>query len=203
MEEVYHSFVVLCNFSDFFCPSCGENVVYHGRYRKNFYKKKIRINRVRCCNDVCKTTHAIIPSFSVPCCSTGMKEMDQFITSRKEGATISEAGQCFVDAGMSPDYPEFIHRKFKKTVSKLSTIFEIPRVPSRLYTEAFYYLFKKGTTSPVSKINELCRLRGFNPVCSSRCNILLLPKFKEQLAFSHNPPCLSAPETANVQPRYP
>lgn len=110
-ETVYHRFVFLCNFSDFCCPSCGGRVTYHGRYLKRFYGKQITILRVRCCTKNCRTTHAIIPSFSVPCCSTEMKEMDQFLLLWKKGDGISVAGQCFINAGMSPDYPEFIHKK--------------------------------------------------------------------------------------------
>lgn len=156
-----------------------------------------------CTSKACRTTHALIPSFSVPCCSTGMDEVDLFLAMRKNGATISEAGQCFVDAGMSPDYPEFIHRKFKRTVSRLSAVFESTYLPPSNYPDAIFSLCREGTVRPVSELNENCRLLGFNPVCFSRSNILLLPKFKVRTVISHNPPCQGEVEAGRVQRNHP
>ena len=175
------------------CPGCGSRVKYHGRYRKRFYDKKILIIRVRCLSKDCRTTHALIPSFSVPCCSTGMKEMDQFITMRKNGATVSEAGQCFVDAGMSPDYPDFIHKRFKRVVTRLSAIFESLPFQPAAYEQYIFSLCQLQSTQPVTEINQSCYPRGYNPVCFSRCNILLLPKFNAKPNLSHNPPSRPPP----------
>lgn len=148
---------------------------------------------MRCQSEECRITHALIPSFSVPCFSTGLQEMDQFITMRMNGATVSEAGQCFIDAGMSPDYPEFIHKRFKRTTATISTVFNSPQLPSESYPQVLYSLCKPEPSCPVTEINRLCHPMGYNPVCFSRSNILLLPKFKGQPTFSHNPPSRPPP----------
>ena len=109
----YSTFINSFDFTIFVCPICGSVVVYHATYSKHLYEMLIDIHRVRCKNKICYRTHAIIPSFSVPGCSIGTRELNLFIQARNSGKTVDEAGQCFVDAGMSADYPESIHKKMR------------------------------------------------------------------------------------------
>ena len=138
-----------------------------------------------CENPDCKKTHAIIPSFSVPGCSIGTKELDDFIKARAEGKTIDKAGQCFIDAGMSPDYPESIDKRLKKYRTRIETVFA--PITERFSAYFFLILNIAGNATPVTKLNQLCKNRGFNPVLFSRINILTFHKNNSNPSFSLNP----------------
>jgi len=144
----------------------------------------IDIHRVRCQNKSCNKTHAIIPSFSVPGCSIGTKELNLFIQARNSGKTIDEAGQCFVDAGMSADYPESIHKKLKRFRSRIETVFTPITTLWRDYSSLIISLV--GENEPTRKLNALCAVRGFNPVLFSRINILSFPTIKAEPVNSLN-----------------
>lgn len=154
---------------------------------------------MRCTNLLCsKRYHSLIPSFSTPGCSTGVKELNQFITLRQKGASVSEAGQCFVDKDMSPEYPEFIHRRFKRLLKCLPLVFETETFSRNSYPQAIFDLAEPDTTEPVTDINRKSFRFGFNPVCFSRRNILLLPDFNPVVPFSYNPPSRPPPNAARV-----
>lgn len=184
-EERYLDFIISFNFSYLRCPVCGSLVKYHGTYEKKLYNQTISIHQVMCQNKNCKKTHAIIPSFSVPGCSIGTKELELFLKARSEGKIIGEAGQCFIDRGMSADYPESIHKRLNKYFPRIQLIFS-DFIPScHTYIEAIR-IITKGTYS-IFMISELCKKRLFNPVLFSRTNILVFPKFKVATPISYNP----------------
>lgn len=131
---------------------------------------------MKCQNKSCNRTHAIIPSFSVPGCSIGTKELNIFINTRNLGKSIDEAGQCFVDAGMSADYPESIHKKLKHFRSRIETVFSPVTALWKNYSSLIVSL--AGEIEPAWKLNCLCAERGFNPVLFSRINILSFPQIK-------------------------
>ncbi|MCK5199253.1 MAG: hypothetical protein KAR21_12925 [Spirochaetales bacterium] len=164
---------------------CGTYVKYHGTYEKNLYKEAIDIHRVMCGDPECKKTNAIIPSFSVPGCSIGTKELNYFIEARGRGETIEEAGQCFIDAGMSPDYPESIHKRLKLYRSRIETIFAPLTFLFAGYSQLILYL-TKNNIDPVSKLHQLCFDQRYNPVLFSRVNILAFPENNSVQRFSHN-----------------
>ena len=131
-------------------------------------------------------THAIIPSFSVPGCSIGTKELNHFIKAIGKGETIEEAGQCFIDAGMSPDYPESIHKRLKRYRSRIETIFTPLIFLFASYSQLILQL-TDNSIDPASKLHQLCYERKFNPVLFSRINILVFPENNLTHRFSHNP----------------
>lgn len=133
---------------------------------------------MKCTNKLCGRTHAIIPSFSVPGCSIGTKELNSFIKARNSGKTVDEAGQCFVDAGMSADYPESINKKLKRYRSRIETVFTPLTTFFRDYSSLIMSL--AGESDPVEALNTLCAVRGFNPVLFSRINILIFPQIKAE-----------------------
>ena len=178
-------FIKSFSFSDFICPICGLHVKYHGTYEKNLYKKAIDIHRVMCRDPECKKTNAIIPSFSVPGCSIGTKELNCFIKARGRGETIEEAGQCFIDAGMSPDYPESIHKRLKRYRSRIETIFETVMFLFVCYSQLILHL-TKNNIDPVRELHQLCSRKRYNPVLFSRINILAFPDNNSIHRFSHN-----------------
>jgi hypothetical protein len=185
-EIDYPYFILSFSFSEFLCPFCGSPVKYHASYEKNLYAKAIDIHRVRCSNSECRHTHAIIPSFSVPGCSIGTKELNFFIKAIGRGKTIEEAGQCFIDAGMSPDYPESIHRRLKRYRSRIETIFAPLIILFTGYFQLILHL-TDNNIDPVSKLHQLCYERKFNPVLFSRINILIFPDNNSTYRFSLNP----------------
>lgn len=168
------------------CPCCGGKLKYHGRYWKNYYAQKIQIIRGRCTS--CLSTHALIPSFSVPGMSVGMAELNSFLLARYRGTNLSEAGQCFIDAGCGADYPEFIHRRMKLLTARLKVIFPNTLPSGICYPNAFVQLAGEESETPVTDINAMCLLQGYNPVCFSRHNILTLREYKPPDDFSHDRP---------------
>ena len=115
-----------------------------------------------------------------------MAELDSFLLARYRGASLSESGQCFIDAGCGADYPEFIHRRMKLQMGRLQVIF--PNLPGSCYAQAFVILAGVESENPVTDVNAMCCRRGYNPVCFSRSNILTLREFKPPDNFSHNRP---------------
>lgn len=109
-----------------------------------------------------------------------------FIHSRKAGKTINEAGQCFVDAGMSADYPESVHKRLKRFRPRIETVFTPVATLYKEYSSLIVDL--AGMNDPVSRINGLCAERGFNPVLFSRINILSFPQIKAEPGNSLNRP---------------
>jgi len=170
---------------------CGSPVRYHATYQKRLYEKALDIIQIACTGKRCNSTHAIIPSFSVPCCSVGSKELDQFLAARASGETIEQAGQCFVDAGMSPDYPESLNKRFKGYVRRIEFIFE-PLEHPPCYAQLIF-LLTGPCSDPSLILNLLCGESGFNPVLFSRINILLFFKNTSETIGSYNPPCYLPP----------
>ncbi len=160
---------------------------YHASYDKKFYEEVLAIHRVRCQNPDCDGTHAIIPSFSVPCCSFGTRELNQFIKNRADGKSVDESGQCFIDKGMCADFPESINKRLSKYSSRMNTIFPNKEWSSSSYAD-FIMRISSDKENPVLDINTRCLSKGFNPVLFSRINILMLPKNKSGSSFSHDPP---------------
>ncbi|MEA1910690.1 MAG: hypothetical protein U9N32_03320 [Spirochaetota bacterium] len=139
-----------------------------------------------CRNPECRHTHAIIPSFSVPGCSIGTKELNHFIKAIDKGETVEEAGQCFIDAGMSPDYPESIHKRLKRYRSRIETIFEPLKFLFACYSQLILYL-TDNSIDPVRELHQRCYENSFNPVLFSRINILVFPENNSINVVSHNP----------------
>lgn len=110
--------------------------------------------------------------------------MNSFIQARLEGKTVDEAGQCFVDAGMSADYPESIHKMLKRFRSRIETVFTPVTTLFRDYSSLIIGL--AGKSDPARTLNGLCAERGFNPVLFSRINILSFPQIKVELDNSLN-----------------
>ena len=98
---------------------------------------------------------------------------------------MGQAGQCFIDAGMSADYPESLHKKLKRYRNRIQTIFQAPF--STAASDYCALIIKlTGNDEPSVRLSALCLERGFNPVLFSRINILTFPKIKAGEEISHN-----------------
>jgi hypothetical protein len=71
----------------------ADHLVYHAAYKKYYYSELIVIVRLLCTR--CGTTHALIPSFSLPGTSIGTAEAESYLHARSEGASRMQAGRCF------------------------------------------------------------------------------------------------------------
>jgi hypothetical protein len=185
-EEKYTDFINSFDFLEFVCPICEAAVRYHATYTKFLYEIILVIHRVICCSPSCRKTHAIIPSFSVPGCSIGSEELESFIKARNEGKTVDQAGQCFINAGMSADYPESVHKKLKRYQSRIKFIFQTSSIAATSLDYSSLIIHLAGDVEPSVKLGALCRERGFNPVLFSRKNILIFPKIRPGEDNSHN-----------------
>lgn len=107
-----------------------------------------------------------------------------FINSRNAGKTVDEAGQCFIDAGMSADYPESIHKRLKRFRSRIETVFTPVSSLFKDYSSLIISL--AGESDPARELNNLCAGRRFNPVLFSRINILAFPQIKAEPGNSLN-----------------
>jgi len=86
------------------CPACGalDCLKKHASYWKHYYLEQIQILRVMC--STCDTTHALIPSFSLPGTSGGTEEVEAYLKSRHEGVGRGRAGKLFQRLRVSERY---------------------------------------------------------------------------------------------------
>ena len=126
-----------------------------------------------------------------------MKELDTFISLRSQRKSVEKAGQCFVDKGMSADYPEEIHKRLRKKERK-----RLPVVFGTLAGQENDYalmilrilrLLKLSVDQPATSLNTVCLSFRCNPVLFSRFNILLFPENITQSNFSLNTPSHAPP----------
>ncbi len=68
-------------FSNTICPACRQagSLKKHAKYKKYYYSEHIHIFRCLC--TYCRTTHAIIPSFSLPGTTVGTEEVEEYLES--------------------------------------------------------------------------------------------------------------------------
>ena len=151
---------------------------------------------MRCTDPGCRKTHALIPDFSVPGCSIGMAELNAFITRRAAGATVLQAGDAFIRAGMSPDYPMDLHRRLKaRCRNLLAFVFDLYTMFAGIIPYdyavliiALALLLEGSASAPVTAVNNACRKYRCNPVFFSRCTILQMPENTAKNRFSYNTP---------------
>ena len=68
INEYIKSALTLLKALEFFCPVCGEKMVYHANYPRYIKDKSvtIRINRIKCKKKTCNKTQAVLPDFIAP-----------------------------------------------------------------------------------------------------------------------------------------
>ncbi len=158
------------------CPVCsGSNFTYHCQYHKYYYQKYIVIIRVKCLD--CRSTHALIPDFSLPGTSIGTEEADKYIDLRLNGVSQVKASKIFISLGMSKKYGIIFERRMKSSVQKAMAIFPHPN--DILHNPLLLFQYKEELSGPVIlTINNLFLQRGCNPLLFSRNNILMIREIK-------------------------
>lgn len=185
-KELYHE--IVNRVSNLSCPCCNQTGQFnrHGRYEKYHYTRRISIVRIRCGG--CGTTHAVMPSFSLPGTSVGTGEVEQYLKNRHHGMSRRKAAQVFAGLGLHDEYPENLERMFAGAVIRAQVLLD----DERTFTDTGYAWLQsrlgKEITRPLWELNKLCGLHGYNPVFFSRSSILIFPKQKTGIQISHNPP---------------
>jgi hypothetical protein len=137
----------------------------------------------------CRTTHAIIPSFSLPGTTVGTKEVEEYLELRAQRVGRRRAGKTLLERGMSETYGYFLDKTFQKAVARAQSIFEDAgdgRVSGILWIQEV----TGNKAHPILSLNQFCLEKGVNAVCFSRAAILIFRKKRVNKRFSHDAlPC--------------
>jgi hypothetical protein len=167
------------------CPACRQAgfLKKHAKYNKYYYREQIII--LRCLCTYCRTTHAIIPSFSLPGTTVGTEEVEEYLELREQGVGRRRAGKMLLEKGMSETYCYSLDKTFEKAVARTKSLFEDAWDPR---TEGILWI-KKVTGNkkhPILSLNQFCLDNGYNAVCFSRAAIIIFRKNSMKKEFSHN-----------------
>jgi len=181
------------------CPACGalNCLKRHACYWKHYYLQQIQILRVMC--SCCDTTHALIPSFSLPGTSGGTEEAEAYLKSRHEGVGRGKAGRLFQNLGVSERYGLQLERMFARSVNQAKALF--PQT-GELYMNGMEWVCSVVETPsrPLYSLNCFCLRQGVNAVCFCRVSILRFRPCKAGRGFSHN---LGTPKPVGSPIHYP
>ena len=185
-KELYHRITLRVSSRN--CPCCKQTGQYrrHGRYEKYHYQTRISIVRVKCSG--CGTTHAVMPSFSLPGTSVGTGEVEQYVKNRHRGMSRGKAAQVFAGLCLNEEYPKQLERMFEAAVLRAPVLFGDENA-----TEVAGYAWVLARVGeeiqrPLWELNILCGNRGCNPVFFSRSSILIFRQLKTGIRISHNIP---------------
>lgn len=130
----------------------------HGVYRKYHYNQRIFILRV-CCR-CCGRTHALLPSFSLPGTSVGLKEVDLFILRRAQGFSRASASAQFIERGMSESYRRYIERRLFEGIMRAKAL--LPQRGDHSLLPWQWLISAAGTSArPVYELNQISVSRGW------------------------------------------
>jgi hypothetical protein len=182
-------------FSNTICPACQEAgfLKKHANYEKYYYTVLIPILRCKC--TFCETTHAIIPSFSLPGTSVGTKEVEEYLEFREKGIGRGRAGKKLFERGMSKTNCYYLDKTFKRAVARAKTLFE-DSGDSRKIGISWIQEVTGKKEHPILSLNQFCLDEGANVVCFSRVTIIIFRKKNANKRFSHN--ALSCAEKGGV-----
>ena len=168
-----------------FCPACGaqDRFKRHAQYTKYYYSKELWILRLKC--EVCGTTHAVIPSFSLPGTSIGTKEGEEYLIKRAEGIGRGAAGKVLLQDELSEKYPLQLDKMFQRSIDRAKALFPNagdPVLAGMQWVRSVVYEPER----PLYSLNCFCLEHGVNAVCFSRASILIFRVQKAGSIFSHN-----------------
>jgi hypothetical protein len=167
------------------CPACraiGE-FSRHGHYRKYFYGEVIQILRVRCRR--CRTTHALMPAFSLPGTSIGTEEAEAYLDARERGVGRGTAAKQLLALGMSPRYAKQLDRMLFVAVSRAKGLFA--EAADDLLCGLAWIRSTVGVCDrPLWSLNRFCLARRYNCLCFCRASILRFPPGSASRRRSHN-----------------
>jgi hypothetical protein len=168
---------------------------YHGRYRKYHRERLIDIIRGIC--PICATTHALIPSFSLPDSSHDTDDVERYLAGRAAGLSRREAGAHFLAAGREFRLLKRIERSFERCIRNWSAVFEM-NIPMRhAFTTLAATVGNEGEPGILLEANRYALGRRVNAVFNSRASILLFIDRKAGKRIPHN---LDSPQPSRQAP---
>ena len=174
-----------CVLNNTACPACGSvhRFSRHGSYYKYHYSTRIRILRVRC--GACRTTHALMPAFSLPGTSIGTEEAEKYLLARAKGTGRTTASVTLGRLGVSDRYPKQLDRMFFKAVAQAKALFaesvDLQREPME-----WVQSLVGGKTRPLWSLNRYCLAHGYNCICFCRASIISFSPTSAGSVSSHN-----------------
>lgn len=167
------------------CPACGtqDRFIRHARYTKYYYAEELWILRLKC--EDCGTTHAVIPSFSLPDTSSGTKETEAYLIERARGVGRGTAGKILEQVGLAEKYPLQLDKMFQKSIDRAKALIPQEGDPTLNGMEWVKSLVS-DPERPLYSLNCFCLKHGVNAVCFSRASILIFRIRRAGRAFSHN-----------------
>jgi hypothetical protein len=142
----------------------------------------LNIFRVQC--KICKTTHAIIPSFSLPGTSIGAFEAEFYLKNRENGISKIKSGNIFVSKGLSFKYYQSFEKMILRAFNNAKSIF--PNEGDHTLSVLNWIQSIIGNSeNPISDFNEYCLANSINAVFCPRFNILIFKKNKSGSKLPH------------------
>ena len=190
IDKKYYIFPIFYDhWTEFFvvliCPACGtqDRFKRHARYTKYYYAEELWILRLKC--EGCGTTHAVIPSFSLPDTSSGTKESEAYLIKRAKGVGRGTAGKILEQLGLSEKYPLQLDKMFQKSIDRAKAQFPQEGDPT-LNGMEWVKSVVSDPERPLYSLNCFCLEHGVNAVCCTRFYIQTFRVRKTGRAFSHN-----------------
>jgi hypothetical protein len=165
------------------CPACGTKGQFgaHATYQKYHFADHIDIQRVRCHH--CGTTHALIPSFSVPDTSLGVEEAENCLIGRSNGASRTVAVHPLVAQGMEGRSGKRLEKMLGTAVERAKAIWP-EAAELTLQPLAWIGATCGRTDHPILDMNRWALDHGVNAICFCRHSILF---FGSGIAVSATP----------------
>jgi len=148
------------------CPYCRATKTFtrHGVYEKYLFLRRLSILRVRCRG--CRSTHGVIPAFSLPGTSLGTSEVEAFIASRRDGQSRHEAGRHLTTRGVPADSLRRIEKLIHTAIHRAKALFD--DLVSQI-GEAYRWLQETtaGDPRPIVLLNRRSTALGYGAVFCS------------------------------------
>lgn len=175
------------------CPNCHETGRFarHATYCKYHFRAHIEILRVRC--RVCRVTHALIPSFSLPGTSVGTEEAEAYLIARTEGASRGKAGAILKACGMGEVYPKRLERMIATAV-QIGKALLVGTGNGELNGLAWVDSVCGRSDRPLYDINCFGLNQRLNGLCFCRRWLVKYRRFRVDGQTSHNSDSASGPQ---------
>jgi hypothetical protein len=153
------------------CPACRTKGRFgkHAVYQKYHFAERIDIQRVRC--HPCGTTHALIPGFSVPDTSLGMKEAEGCLIARLKEASRAVAARALISQGMEIRSGKRLEKMIGTAVARAKALWP-EAAELRLQPLAWIDVVCGRVDHPIGDMNRWALNHGVNAICFCRPSIL-------------------------------
>jgi len=189
IEKKYYFFQNIYSYWEIYfvlvCSACGTQDQFkrHAQYTKYYYRELLWILRLKC--KVCGTTHAVIPSFSLPDTSIGTRETEEYLLKRAEGVGRGAAGKILIQVGLSEKYQINIDKMFQIRVDQAKAHFPHEGDPTLNGMEWVISVVSEPAR-PLYSLNCFCLEHGVNAVCCTRFSIQTFRVRKAGIIYSLN-----------------